>query len=32
MLFMNNYFIYVELAVALRDRGIAIYKTIKLNR
>ena len=32
ILFINNYFTCIELALALRDRGITIYKTIKPNR
>ena len=32
ILFINNYFTYIELALALRDRGITIYKTIKPGR
>ena len=32
ILFIDNYFICTELAVALRDRGIAVYRTIKPGR
>ena len=32
ILFIDNYFTYIELAIALRDRGITIYRTIKLGR
>ena len=32
ILFINNYFTEPKLAIALKDRGITIYKTIKSNR
>ena len=32
ILFIDNYFTYLKLAVALKDREITIYKTIKANR
>ena len=32
ILFINNYFIELKLAIALKDREIAIYNIIKYNR
>ena len=32
ILFINNYFIYIKLIIALKDRRTTIYKTINLDR